>query len=375
MSADLPDGPGPGDPSLDVLVRALTADGSAGELAGRQAALAMFRSSRRRPPRRRLAFPVSAAAAVVIAGGIAAAYAAVLPASVQHMAHRVLGPAGVPDAHHSSLSASATSIPSTTAKSASAAAPTAQAPATAPAPPRAACRCQSGKPGQHTAPALVLTAAHARVLAGGGEVLYGRLARGARGEPGVRVRLLERAAGRGWAVAGSAVTDRHGDVMLAVSHLTSNASFRLTAAGGRASPAVRITVIPPVSLHVGRGRSPGVDTLTATAPFADPGDVVILQELSGGGWHSVVEHALDRDHTASFTIRLPKSGGLEYRAVIPPTYSHGSSVSGQVRVAAPPGPSDAKQGSGSLIRVVGKQSGAGGPAASPAPRSDPIGPI
>ncbi len=379
MSPDFPDGPGPADPSLYGLVRALTADGSADELAGRQAALAMFKYSRR-PPRRRFAFPVTtAAAAVVIVGGIAAAYAAVLPASVQHMAHRMLGPVGVPDAYHTSLSASAppgaTSIPSTTAKSASAAAPTGQAPATVSASPRAACPCQSRAPGTNTAPVLVLTPAHAQIPAGGGEVLHGRLAPGGRGEPGVRVRLLELAAGRGWQAAGSAVTDRHGDVMLTVSHLTHNASFRLAAQGVQASPPVRITVIPPVSLHLAPGRSPGVDTLTATAPFADTGDIVILQELSGGGWHRVVEHALGRDHTASFTVRLPKSGGLEYRVVVPPTRSHGSSVSGRVRVAAPPGPSGAKKGSDPLPRVVGKQPGAGGPAASPVPRPDPIGPI
>lgn len=101
MSADVPDLDlaEPADPALDGLVRALTADGTADELAGRPAALAMFRDSRRRPRRLRLAVSMStAAAAVVLAGGLAAAYAAALPAPVQHIASRMLGSIGVPDA-------------------------------------------------------------------------------------------------------------------------------------------------------------------------------------------------------------------------------------------------------------------------------------
>ncbi len=355
MSTDFPDGPEPADPSLDGLIRALTADGSADELAGRQAALAMFRRSRRRPrhPRRRFAHPMStAAAAVVIAGGIAAAYAAVLPAPVQHIAFRMLNGIGVPDAHHPAPSAGApivaASLPSTTANSAAAASPTTPSPATAPrttAPPATACPCRTGKQGANAPQTLVLTAAQARIPADGDDVFSGRLSRGGRAEPGVRVRLLEHVAGHhGWHVAGSAVTDSGGEVMLTVTYLTSNASFRLSAPRGPASPPVRITVIPPVSLQLAAGGSPGVDTLTAAAPTADTGDVVVLQELSGGSWHSVGERALDQDHLASFTVRIPKSGGREYRVVIARTRLHGSSVSGRVRVAAQAAPSSGKAG-------------------------------
>jgi hypothetical protein len=342
VSTDLSDESGPADPSLEGLVRALTADGSADELAGRRAALAMFRRSRRQP-RRRLAFPMStAAAAILVTGGIAAAYAAVLPAPVQHIAYRVLGRVGVPDAHRPPPSAGAppvaSSLPSTTANSAAAASPTTAPPTTAPettAPQPTACPCKTGTQGTNTPQTLVLTAAQARILAGGVDVFSGRLARGGRAEPGVRVRLLEHVAGHhGWQVAGSAVTDRRGDVMLTVSYLTSNASFRLSTARGLASPPVRITVIPPVSLQLAAGGSSGTDTLTATAPFADTGDVVVLQELSGGSWHSIGQHELDPNHVASFTVRIPKSGDREYRVVIPPTRSHGWSASGRVRVSA-----------------------------------------
>lgn len=59
----------------------------------------MFRDTRRRSRRLRFASAMSmAAAALVIIGGIAgAAYAAVLPAPVQHIAYRMLGRIGVPD--------------------------------------------------------------------------------------------------------------------------------------------------------------------------------------------------------------------------------------------------------------------------------------
>jgi hypothetical protein len=334
VSTDFPDGPGPADPSLDGLIRALTADGSTDELAGRQAALAMFKRSRRRSHRRshrRSAFPIgTAAAAVLIAGGIAAAYAAVLPAPVQHIAFRMLDGIGVPDAHHPSAPPVASSIPSTTSNTAVSASPTAAAA------PRSACPCQSVTPGPDAPAALVLTAASARIPAEGTDVLYGRLAPGGQAEPGVGLWLVERVAGRGgWQVAGSAITDGHGDVTLTVRSLTSNASFRLTVPGGPSSPPVRITVIPPVYLTLAAGQAPGADTLTAAAPFADAGDAVVLQQWSRGRWRSVGERQLGRDHLASFTVKVPRSGGgPRYRVVLPPTVSHGWSVSGQVQVTA-----------------------------------------
>jgi hypothetical protein len=337
VSADFPDGPGPADPSLESLFRALTADGSADELAGRRAALAMFRRNRRRP-RRRTAFPIgTAAAAVLIAGGITAAYAAVLPAPVQHIAFRMLNGIGVPDAHHRPPSPSAppvaSSLPATTSNSANTAV---SASATAPAAATSACRCRSVTPSPNAPPVLVLTAASARIPADGDAVLSGRLASGGRAEPGVGLWLFEHVAGRrGWQVAGSAVTDRNGEVRLTVRSLTSNASFRLAAPGGPPSVPVLITVIPPVDLHLAAGPAAGTDTLTAAAAFADAGDVVVLQELSGGKWHRVGERELGRDLLASFTVKVPASGGHVYRVVLPPTISHSWSASGQVRVAAP----------------------------------------
>jgi hypothetical protein len=351
VSADFPDGPG--GPSLDGLFRALTADGSADELAGRRAALAMFKRSRRRP-RRRSAFPIgTAAAAVLIAGGITAAYAAVLPAPVQHIAFRMLNGIGVPDAHHRPPSAGAppvaSSIPSTTSNTAVSASPTAAA---APTTATSACPCRGVTPGPNAPPVLVLTAARARIAAGGDDVLSGRLASGGRAEPGVGLWLFEHVAGRpGWQVAGSAVTNRNGEVGLTVRSLTSNASFRLAAPGEPPSVPVLITVIPPVSLDLAAGPTSGTDTLTAAAAFADAGDVVVLQELSGGKWHRAGERKLGRDLLASFTVDIPASGGHEYRVVLPPTISHGWSASGQVRVAAARSVRPRSQAGRALIRT------------------------
>ena len=329
MSADPPDLTEPRDAALEGLVRALTADGTADEMAGRQAALAMFRASRR-PRRHRFAVSMStAAAALVLAGGIAAAYAAALPAPVQHIAYRMLGSIGVPDTQRP---ASSPGAPSSGAPSSGASHLAAPIPPRPRAPAATACPCRDGRPGAGN---LVLTAARAQILAGGNVVLAGRLASGGQPGAGVRIRLFEQAGhGPGWREAGSAVTDRDGDVTLTVPHLTSNASFRLAAPGGALSPPVAITVIPPVHLGLAAGGRAGVDLLTARAPFAQAGDVVVLQERSGGTWYRVGERVLGQDHRAFFTVLVPLSGPAEYRVVLPGTAVHGRSVSGWVRVAA-----------------------------------------
>jgi hypothetical protein len=332
VSTDHADLTEPRDPALDGLFRALTADGTADEMAGRTAALEMFRTNAGRPPRRRphrlrLAVSVSAAAAaLVLTGGIASAYAAALPAPVQHIAYRMLGRIGVPDTRRPEPSASRP-------------APGASA---APAPSASAtggCPCPAtGRPGAGSAPSLSLVAARTQVPAGGPDVLSGRLTvpgptGDGRPEGDVRVRLLERVAGHpGGRVAGSAVTNANGAVTLTVAHLDSNAWFRLTARGGVVSAPVLITVIPPVSLHLAPGPKPGMDTLTARAASAGTGDAVVLQERAGGVWYAVGRRALGSGHLASFSVLVPASGQVAYRVVLPRTAEHGRSVSTPVRV-------------------------------------------
>jgi hypothetical protein len=380
--------PGPGDPALDHLFRALTADGTADELSRKDAALTMFRDSRRRSRfafamfrdgrrrSRRLRFASAmsmAAAALVIIGGIAgAAYAAVLPAPVQHIAYRMLGRIGVPDTHRhspaSSTGRAAAAVPSARPDSTAAACPCPAGSSTAAACPCqagkstvsacpcpaggstasacpcpagrstvSACPCQAGKPtGSAAGQNVVLAVAHARIPVYGDDTFSGRLARRGRPEPGVRAQLFEHVDGwPGWRLAGSAMTDRRGEVTLAVHHLAASALFRLAGPGGAASAAVRVTVVPPVDLRLAPGHVPGTEILTARARFADTGDVVVLQERAGTAWYSIDEDVLDGDHLASFTVLIPRSGGHDYRVVLRRTSAHGSSVSGQVTVSPP----------------------------------------
>ena len=108
MKADPPGDLGPGAPGLDQLLGLLTAGPTPDELARQTATLAMFRQNvrpaaarRRALITRRVQFAVAAVALVIAFAG--AAYAEALPAPVQHVAYRVLGFVGVPDApRHSS---------------------------------------------------------------------------------------------------------------------------------------------------------------------------------------------------------------------------------------------------------------------------------
>jgi hypothetical protein len=337
VSADVPDLTEPADPALNGLIRALTADGTAAELAARPAALAMFRDSRRRPRHRRFAVSMStAAAAVVLAGGISAAYAAALPAPVQHIAYQMLGRIGVPDTHPAGPSSGSPTLAATSPPASSArgsAPPRSPAPASS-APASPGCPCPAGQPGPGATSTPVLTTAQAQIPADGEAVLSGRLAAGSRPRAGVRVRLYERPAGTSdWWEATSGVTDSSGEVTLTVPGLISNAAFRLADSKGAVSAPVVITVIPPVFLEVSPGLLPGRDRLTVLALFADPGDVVVLQERSGGVWHRVAAHVLGPDDRTFFSVLIPAAGDAEYRVVLAKTITHGRSVSSPVQIA------------------------------------------
>jgi hypothetical protein len=300
--------------------------------------LPRLRLPRLKPYRLRLAFSMSTAAAVLaLTGGIAAAYAAALPAPVQHIAYRMLGRIGVPDTHRPALPASApapaASVSAGAAPMPSAAAspkPASSAAATGGCPCPAVSRTAAG-----AVPGLTLVAARTQIPAGGTDVLTGRVASRSRPEAGAQVRLFERIAGRpGWRAAGRAVTDASGTVTLTVAHLAGNAWFRLAARGGALSPPVLITVIPPVSLDLAAGPRAGLDVLTARAPSAAADGVIVLQKRVGGVWYRVGQRVLGQDHQASFSVLVPASGRVAYRVVLPRTVTHGRSVSPPVRIAA-----------------------------------------
>ncbi len=330
MSTGFADEPGSRDPGLDHLIRALTADGYPRELAGLDAALAAFRAASSQSRRGFTALPgafprLSAAVAALViafAGLTAAAYAKALPAPVQHIAYSVLSPFGVPDsqpapaahslpapmrsAGHARLGEHATSSPS--------------AWASCPCPAHASRPAVKGS-------ALVLRAAREQLPANGWDQFSGRETYQGRPEPGVRIRLLEQPDGSGgWIVAGGGVTGAGGRVRIGVQHLTRNAIFRLAGPDGVSSTAISVTVIPRVQLW--RAASgPGTDRLAASARFGDVGDVMQLQELSGGVWQSVASGVLDVGHQASFAVPARHSAGRYYRVLLEATKAHGASVS------------------------------------------------
>jgi hypothetical protein len=311
------DDPWPREPGLDHLVRALTADPTAAELAGQDAALRMFRAShRRRRHRARFAYRIGvAAAAVTVAAGIAAgAYVALLPAPVQHAAGDLVDRI-VADVHHHHHHHHHHAAPSPSAH-----------PATPPP-------SHPGEPAVAPAPGLVLTAARPQIVAGTDDVLFGLLRESGQAAPGVPVQLFERLGGQlDWRLVGRTVTGPGGDATLAVRNLTMNASFRLAGPSGSMSQPVLVTVVPLVTIDLASGRQPQTGVVTASALFAEPGDVVVLQRLSGGIWRSISERPLDQDHLAAFTVPVPSSGHRVYQVVLPGTAAHASSVSGQVRV-------------------------------------------
>lgn len=108
MRTGFPAEPGSPEPMLGHLIAALTTAAHPDERAGRDAALDAFRAVRPddHAARRRAWFAVltrsarvtvvAATAVSALAGVTAAAYAAALPAPVQHIAYRVLAPLGVP---------------------------------------------------------------------------------------------------------------------------------------------------------------------------------------------------------------------------------------------------------------------------------------
>ena len=326
-----------GEPGLDQLIRALTADGHPHELAGRETALAAFRAARSQPHRRlRLTVRpggsarLGAVAATVVAtlGALtAAAYAQALPAPVQHIAYSVFSSFGVPDSQPAAPGSSpATSrsahVPANSARHGR--------------PSRSAsgrCPCPAGT----SRPAikgstLTLTAARTQIPANGWDAFAGRLTHNRHPEHGVRLVLLERAAGAStWRRAGSGVTGPHGDIRMSLPHLPQNASFELASPDGAVvSPPVTVTVIPHVSFWRGAAQ-PGLNRLVAESRFGGVGDVVVLEELSGGAWRSVASAPLDASHRAFFYLSRSSSAGHYYRVLLSATTTHGASVSASVR--------------------------------------------
>jgi hypothetical protein len=293
------------DEAPDPLLRALTAPGTPEELAGEQAAVALFHAARRSParPARRMipSFGIAAAAAGLAAAALAGgAYSAVLPGPLQHMAHKVLAPIGVPDTGKPHTATPATAGSATPEPVASAA-------------PRPRSTLAPVQP--------ALAVAHSQILAGSTDRLTLRVPAG----PGVRVELLVRAAGTDrWHQVATAVTGRGGETTFVTRRLTRNTVFRVAVPGQPASVPVAVTVLPRLTFTVTGGSAPGTATVTVSSHYADPGDLVMLQILVRGGWKTVAEQQLSLDRKAAFVIAAGGHG--PYRIDLPATATHGQST-------------------------------------------------
>jgi hypothetical protein len=376
VNRDPLDAPGAREPGVSALLGQLTSAATADELAGEQAALAMFRAvraagrpvgtepavpvtRRTRPARRvRVGARLAAAATVVaLAGGFAAAgYAAALPAPLQRVAHQILGFAGVPaspDLHHGSPAPKQDQAPGSQPAPSphrhSASAPPPASPSASPTPTRARLKSptprpspsasRSGSPTPSPTPGqvgqLAISAADQTVTAGDSVQLTATLTSHGQPTPGASLRLLEHAAGQpGWRQVAQASTDQQGQAAFTVPDQRLNASFQLIAPDRTRSARLRIVVIPPLSVSVQPGPRHRLDLLIAACPLAQRGDLLVLEARTPAGqWLAVRTRRLRKSGQAAFPVALRKVS-ITYQVVLLATSKHGQSVSNQVTVAA-----------------------------------------
>ncbi|MGO8957928.1 MAG: hypothetical protein ACLQFR_11240 [Streptosporangiaceae bacterium] len=381
MNSDLQGELGPLDPGLDQLIELLTANPDSGELAGEQAALAMFRDNSRasagpswlrggaagkagrttRPAGRaarisaRWTLRVAGATALTLAGGLtAAAYANVLPAPVQHLAHVALSFADVPDAHHtqprrrppvqhsSSPAGGQSSSPGSTKPAPSRRAPASPRPTTA----RSAAPSASPTPAPSASPSrsvaagpLQLTASRlsSPINAGSAAVIDGQLTKAGNGLAGATITLLDRQSRHeAWQVAGTGVTNAAGDVSVTSPAITTNTAFRLTGPDGASSAIVRVTVRPAISVVLDPGTSGLRDALVVSTQYARRGNIVVLQiESSTGAWVDVRGRTLNANGQARFSVSAAKLQNRVLRVRLLATVRHAAAVSNTVTVPPP----------------------------------------
>jgi hypothetical protein len=378
MTSELPGNLRPGDfgagePGLEQLLATLASGPAADELAGEQAALAMFRANVPPPapapggtrPMRQLrgqrlrsrrlggrwlrGVRLGVISAAALAGGFtAAAYAAVLPAPVQHAAYQAFHAIGVPNSH-AKAAAGHGGVPSGTSPSAHSTSPAGRAhpkpsesggAAAAASPKPSSGATPSPKPSSSgSAPAgpvaLSVQASNGQILAGGTVSLTGQVTAGGRPDGGAVVRLIEHVAGQpGWQDARRATASGRGTVTFTVPSLTSNARFRL-AAGGARSATVIVTVVPGLSVNLTAGPRGADDDLAVSTVYARRGDVVVLQAFRGGGWVNVRARLLGTSGQTRFVLKASTWQGDQLRVVLPATRRHARAVSSPVTVPSP----------------------------------------
>ena len=249
----------PHESGIDQLISALTADGRPDELAGRDAALAAFRTAGQRAAteqtlRQRRVVPfrrpltgqlpprltaIAAVAAVILAVIVAAAYTQALPGPAQDAAHTIFAPLGVPGKQP----------PSGTVPSQGPAGITdATQPGNCPS-----CGTVSTTPSPRTVDGYVVSLAvdRVRVTAGAVAVLTGRVTEYGNPAAGARVWLVARtAASAQWKVVATGVTGPRGGFRFVSPPLTTSVVFRVVGPDRAYSGPVRV-MVPRTPLPAG----------------------------------------------------------------------------------------------------------------------------
>ncbi len=370
----------------EPVYQALTAPGTAAELAGEAEFLAAVRAAVPHRTRRRLAARLGAGGSVFIAaaalsGGVAAAsYTGALPEPAQQVMNDVAGWAGVPapPPHHQRSAVSATtrkkptpvatgSIGGTAGITTSSPNPIA-APKGSPAPRGRAGTGGVGPTGPHASPtpsaavspsltptptptpteaptptptptvvapspvALSASISATRVPANTGVTFSGRLTTSTGAPvPHHRVVVFERATGAGqFSKLGTGDTDTNGEVSFGVPALTHN--VRLVLRAGRVhSPVVTVVEVPTLSIAV---TPAGIsDDVTVSTNGATAGDAVVLLIRRHGQWLRVRSGQLDATGTWSFTVPAPQRRAAGYRVLLKRTRAH---AAGSAGFRAPP---------------------------------------
>jgi hypothetical protein len=361
------------DPGVSELISALTGPPTQDELAGQHAAIAMFttvRDAQMGPapapagppePIKRRSFRAgtrlaAAATVVALAGGFAAAgYAAVLPSPIQHVAHQLLGFAGVPDSpkHVQKKASLRNPGPSGSVISpgaphhhrTSSASPTPSPTATSPRPRPTHSKSPSPHPtspspsssAHPVASHVTITASQQQITAGASVQFSASLTSRGQPEPGVTLTLLGQPGGRAnWRVVGHQATNAQGQATFTVPTLPFNATFRVTGSRGLRSAPVSVVVIPVVSARAESGPRKRAAVIVVAVPYAQHGNLVELEALTRSGqWKPIRLHRLHKGKRAAFEV-VTRKVAVTYQVVLFATPRHGQSVSPEVTVPARP---------------------------------------
>jgi hypothetical protein len=332
----------------EPLLSALRAPASETELAGEDAARAMFRSSQPARSRRRRAITratvggTTVILGLTLTGGVAAAYTKGLPDSVQDLAHAVIAPLPVPAPPTAERRAQDRAFKRLMKQLRSAPRPLPipsqlplgvlvprRTPSTAPSGPAAAApRTPTPTPSATASaapPTWSVEVSRRTVPVHGQVVLFGRLARDNKGLPDRQVYAAELPAGAStWRRVASGRTASDGTVTLTVPPLTSNVRLRLVSGQGVVSRQLPVTVVP--QLTVSQARSGGRRIVTITADGGYAGNTLVLLRRDGDAWTRIASTSLSSDATGSFTVPGPGATRVRYLVRLPATARHGAAA-------------------------------------------------